>query len=266
MKISDLKFARKIFYTLLVILSYPVFAETPEEKGLRIAKEAKASNLGWKDSQVSMTMTLKNQHGETSVRQVRLKSLEQENDGDKSLSIFDSPRDVKGTAFLSFSHPLADDDQWLYLPALKRVKRIHSRNKSGSFMGSEFAFEDLTSFEVEKYDYKFIKDDQLKDMQTWVIEAYPKDKYSGYTKQVIWIDKAEYRTLKVDYYDRKNALLKTLIMSGYKEYLGKYWRTSLSEMTNHQNGKSTILEWQGYQLNTGLDDQDFNKNALKRAR
>jgi len=167
---------------LFSLASFTSQAETPEEKGLRIAKEAKATDKGWKDNQVLMTMTLKNQHGQTSVRKVRLKSLEQDNDGDKSLSIFDSPRDVKGTAFLSFSHPVGNDDQWLYLPALKRVKRIHSRNKSGSFMGSEFSFEDLTSFEVEKYDYKFIKDDKLNNLDTWVVEAYPKDKYSGYTK------------------------------------------------------------------------------------
>jgi outer membrane lipoprotein-sorting protein len=213
-----------------------------------------------------MIMTLKNQHGETSVRKLRIKSLEQENDGDKSLSMFDSPKDVKGTAFLSFSHPVGNDDQWLYLPALKRVKRIHSRNKSGSFMGSEFSFEDLTSFEVEKYSYKFIKDDKVNARDVWVVEAYPKDKHSGYTKQVLSIDKEHYYSHKIDFYDRKNTLLKTLTQTGHKQYLNKFWRTARSEMINHQNGKSTLLEWNDYKISTGLDDKDFNKNALKRAR
>ncbi len=100
-----------------VLLSSPVMAQTPEERGLEIAKEAKQRDLGWGDMQADMLMVLRNKQGEESVREIRLKSLEQENDGDKSLSVFDKPRDVKGTAFLSFSHPVGADDQWLYLPA-----------------------------------------------------------------------------------------------------------------------------------------------------
>ncbi|MEJ1408739.1 MAG: outer membrane lipoprotein-sorting protein, partial [Candidatus Sedimenticola sp. (ex Thyasira tokunagai)] len=138
-----------------------IYAETAEEKGLAIAKESKARDIGWSDMQADMKMILRNKQGQESLREIRLKSLELESDGDKSLSIFDKPRDVKGTAFLSFSHPVGADDQWLYLPALKRVKRISSRNKSGPFMGSEFAYEDLTSFEVEKYSYKYIGDETV---------------------------------------------------------------------------------------------------------
>ena len=96
-------------------------------------------------------MVLKNRHGDESERDLRIRILEVEGDGDKSLSIFDSPGDVKGTAFLTFTHKFADNDQWLYLPALKRVKRISSGNRSGSFMGSEFAYEDISSEETEKF-------------------------------------------------------------------------------------------------------------------
>ena len=116
------------------LISAPVVAQTPEERGLEIATEAKHRDLGWDDMKANMLMILRNKQGETSIREIRMKSLEQENDGDKSLTVFDKPRDVKGTAFLSFSHPVGADDQWLYLPALKRVKRISSRNKSGPFM------------------------------------------------------------------------------------------------------------------------------------
>ncbi|MGX5201034.1 outer membrane lipoprotein-sorting protein [Aliikangiella sp. IMCC44632] len=240
--------------------------EDPAQKGRAISLQAKQRDLGWQDSQAEMEMVLKNQHGETSVRKMSIKSLEQQNDGDKSLTIFDSPNDVKGTAFLSFSHPNTDDEQWLYLPALKRVKRISSRNKSGSFMGSEFSFEDLTSFEVEKYDYKFLRTETLNGLNTWVIEQYPKDKYSGYSKRVVWIDQQEYRTLRTDFYDRKNSLLKTLTFSDYNLYNDKHWRASKLSMVNHQSGKSTLLTWKDYQFKQGLDEADFNKNALKRAR
>jgi hypothetical protein len=195
-----------------------------------------------------------------------IKSLEQENDGDKSLTVFNAPQDVKGTAFLSFSHVDRNDEQWLYLPALKRVKRISSRNKTGSFMGSEFSFEDLTSFEVEKYDYKYIGDETINGIDCFVVETYPRDKYSGYTKRVIWVDKEHYRVQKIDFYDRKNSLLKTLTFKDYKQYLNKFWRAHTMEMVNHQSGKSTILNWKNYEFQTGVDEKDFNKNALKRAR
>ena len=141
------------------LLSTPVFAQTPEEKGLAIAEERKARDLGWGDSISQAEMILRNAQGQETIRKMRLKSLEVENDGDKALTIFDQPLDVKGTAFLSFSHATTPDDQWMYLPALKRVKRIASRNKSGPFMGSEFAFEDLSSFEVEKYSYQYLRDE-----------------------------------------------------------------------------------------------------------
>ena len=125
------------------LLAPVTMAQTSQEKGLEIAKIRKARDTGWNDSVSKTTMTLRNRHGDESVRKMRLKSLEIQNDGDKSLLIFDQPRDVKGTAFLNFSHTTKPDDQWLYLPALKRVKRISSRNKSGPFMGSEFSYEDL---------------------------------------------------------------------------------------------------------------------------
>ncbi len=258
---------QRIFLTTL-LLSLPnlVVAETAEEKGLRISQESKVRDDGWTDSKATLEMILKNQHGETSVRKMRLKSMEQENDGDKSLTIFDSPSDVKGTAFLSFSHITGNDDQWLYLPALKRVKRISSRNKSGSFMGSEFSFEDLTSFEVEKYRYEYVKDEVIDGENCWVVIQYPLDKYSGYKKRIVWIDQSEYRIRKTDFYDRKDSLLKTLTFSDYQLFNEKFWRPMNLEMVNHQSGKSTLLHYTNFSLNNGLNEKDFNKNALKRAR
>ena len=258
---------KSLAITLLAGLGFsPLFAEETVNKGLEIAKESKFRDIGWKDSQTELNMTLKNQHGQTSTRKMRLKSMEQENDGDKSLTVFDSPRDVKGTAFLSFSHIETNDEQWLYLPALKKVKRISSRNKTGSFMGSEFSFEDLTSFEVEKYDYNLVKEEDLDGEKSWVIEQFPRDKYSGYKRRIVWIDQSEYRVRKTDFYDRKNTLLKTLTFSDYKLHNEKHWRALKMEMVNHQSGKSTLLEYSGFEIGKGLNENEFNKNALKRAR
>ena len=251
---------------LLGLLPLAAHAETPEQKGLAIAIEADRRDTGWGDQTADLKMVLRNRHGQESIREIRTRTLEVAGDGDKSLSIFDNPRDVKGTAFLSFTHATRPDDQWLYLPALKRVKRISSNNKSGPFMGSEFAYEDLTSQEVEKYTYKYLRDEDLDGRPVFVIERYPAYKHSGYTRLVTWLDKEMYQPLKVEFYDRKQSLLKTLTASDHKQYLGKYWRPGKMTMINHQTNKSTDLIWSNYKFQTGLTDRDLDRNSLKRAR
>ena len=258
--------ALKVLIPFIALIPLAVTAQTPEEKGLAIATEADKRDTGFGDSVAELTMELRNKNGDSSIRVLRTQTLEVQNDGDKSLSIFDKPADVKGTAMLTFTHPVSSDDQWLYLPALRRVKRISSANKSGPFMGSEFAYEDLSSQEVEKYHYRWLRDEIYNDVDCFVIERFPIYENSGYTKQVVWIDKAEYRLQKIEFYDRKNALLKTLTAGKYEKYLQRYWRAMELVMVNHQTGKNTRLVYDNYQFRTGLRAADFNKNALKRAR
>ena len=251
---------------IAITLVHGAHAESPEEKGLAIAREMDRRDNGWKDQRANLVMILRNRQGQESRRELRISTLEVDGDGDKSLTVFDRPRDVKGTAFLSFTHATKPDDQWLYLPALKRVKRISSRNKSGSFMGSEFAYEDISSQEVEKYRYKWLRDETVDGRQIMVVEYYPQYENSGYTRQVVWIDSEIWRVVKTEYYDRKDALLKTLTMEDYGQYLDRYWRAGAMHMVNHQTGKSTEIQWSDYRFGTGLRERDFDRNALKRAR
>ncbi len=249
-----------------LMVALPVSAETPEEKGRAVFEEVERRNEGFVDSQVAMLMVLKDKRGNTSEREMRVMTLEGENDEDKTLMVFDTPRDQKGTALLTYSYKKKDDDQWLYLPALKRVKKIASKNKSGPFMGSEFSFEDLAGQDVDEYDYKFLREEACGEGQCFVVESYPHDEYSGYTKIVSWIDKEHYRTFKAEFYDRKKSHLKTLTPTGYKLYEDKFWNPDLMEMVNHQTGKSTELVRSKTEYKTGLNERDFTKNSLKRAR
>ncbi len=243
-------------------------AGSAEEKGLQIAAEWDRRDQGFGNTVSNMEMVLVNRHGDQSKRKMRQKILEIPGDdvGDKSLTIFESPRDVKGTAFLSFAKILDPDDQWLYLPALKRVKRISSKNKSGPFVGSEFAYEDLSAGELKKFTYKWLRDEACGELQCFVVEQSPTYENSGYTRTIVWYDKAEYRQQKIDYYDRKGSLLKTLTFTDYRQYLNKYWRAHNLHMVNHQNGKKTRLVLSEIKFQSGLTDSDFNKNSLKRAR
>jgi outer membrane lipoprotein-sorting protein len=245
-----------------------VLAETAEERGLAIISEADRRDDGYGDSTATMKMTLKNRHGDSSSREMRMKTKEvlDKTLGDKALIVFDQPRDVKGTALLSFTKIIDPDDQWLYLPALKRVKRIASVNKSGPFVGSEFAFEDMASQEVGKYTYKYLRNETCGEMECFVVESYPRYKHSGYTRLIGWLDTTEYRTQKIEYYDRKNALLKTLLLSDYHQYFDRYWRPHSLVMQNHQSGKVSSIVWSDMKLQVGLKDSDFTKNALKRSK
>ena len=235
-------------------------------RGLEIAIEAERRDTGFGDFMANITMTLRNRHGGSSERRMRVRTLEQQDDGDKSLIIFENPGDVKGTSFLSFTHKTATDDQWLYLPEWKRVKRIASSNKSGPFMGSEFAYEDISSQEVEKYTYQFIREETLDDRNHFVVERDPVDPKSGYSRQLAWIDSQEYRVWKVEFYNRGGSLLKTLAVSDYSQYLEKFWRANSWKMVNHVTGKETDLMWDGFAFGNGFEDKDFNRNSLARAR
>ena len=241
-------------------------AQTAEEKGHAIAVEVHERDNGWVDLTADMQMILRNKQGDKSERFLRMSFLEVEDDGDKSLTLFETPRDVKGTAFLSYTHALEDDDQWLYLPALKRVKRIASSNKSGPFMGSEFAYEDLSSQEVEKYNYRWLRDEEINGKTAWVIERIPVYQNSGYTRQVVWINQQIYQPVRIEFYDRKDALLKTLTYGEYQQYEDQFWRPTTMDMVNHQTGKGTTLVWENYLFKTGLSANDFHLNRLKSMR
>ena len=252
----------------LVIVASPVEAQTPEQKGRAVAEEADRQDFGWHDNASIMRMVLRNRSGQESVRELRRRVLEstEKERGDKSIIIFESPRDIQGTALLSHTRILEPDDQWLYLPALKRVKRISSGNKSGPFVGSEFAYEDLVSQEVDKYEYRWLRDEQCGDLECAVVERYPRYENSGYTRQIVWWDKEEYRVQKIEYYDRKDTLLKTLTYHDYQEYNGEYWRPDRMAMVNHQNGKSTDLVFEEWTFGAGVSDNEFTASRLRRAR
>ncbi|WP_350286854.1 outer membrane lipoprotein-sorting protein [uncultured Croceitalea sp.] len=253
---------KSIITTIVLVAFLTGFAQTAEERGLQIAKAAEEADLGFGSSTVELKMTLKNKNGQTSERFLETRTLELTEDGDKSLIVFNSPKDVKGTATLTFTHKVSSDDQWLYLPSIARVKRISSNNKSGPFVGSEFAYEDLSSQEVEKYSYKFLKEEG----SNLVVEQDPVDPKSGYTRRVVTYNKDKgYRIEKIEFYDRKNALLKTLTYSDYKLYKNKFWRAGTFNMVNHQSNKETILKFNNYNFDAELTEDDFTQVALKRA-
>ena len=240
--------------------------ETPQDKGLRLAREASVRDDGFGDFAAAMTMVLRNRQGRETTRSIRFKVLEVPGDGDKSLLVFDEPRDVQGTALLTHGHINGQDDQWLYLPALKRVKRISAAGRSGSFMGSEFSYEDMSPPEVEEYTHTYLRDEPCGEFACTVTEQIPSDENSGYSRRLVWQDTDQLRTWKVELYDVRNSHLKTLTYENYQQYLDRYWRAGRQTMVNHLTGASTVLHWTDYRFRANLDDGEFTQTALRRVR
>jgi hypothetical protein len=242
-------------------------AEPPAgNKAYQIAARSDRSDRGFGDSVVDLKMVLRNAAGQETTRELQIATFElpDENVGDKSLVVFKTPRDIEGTALLSYAKILEPDDQWLYLPALKRVKRVSSANKSGPFVGSEFAFEDFTSLELNKFSYAYLGEERLGELTVDVVERKPRYDNSGYTRQVAKIDQQIFQIRQVDFYDRRGDLLKTLTLDDYREYDEGIWRAQRLHMVNHQTGKSTDLVYGDYAFNTGQSEDDFVKGRLTR--
>ena len=182
---------------------------------------------------------------------------------------FTAPLDVKGTGTLTWQHEDADDDQWLYLPALRTSKRISPGRKTDRFMGTEITYEDLSNYlseSLEKYDYQLTGEERRKDADCYVIEATPTDaqekKNSGYSKRVLWIAKDTYVNVHTEFYDKKGALLKEYSAWDI-ESVGGHYRPLRAKMDNVQTGNKTEVIYAGIQIDTGLESDLFTKTYLE---
>lgn len=241
-------------------------SQNETDQGLEIAQEMDQIDSGYGSYSAAVEMRLRDRKGRESVREMRFQTKEVEGDGDKSLVVFESPHDIRGVAALTYAHPVESDDQWLYLPDLRRVKRIASANQAGPFVGSEFAYEDIGSQELPKYRYRYLREDTHEGRACRVIERVPVDPNSGYSKQIVWVDTERAIPWRIDYYDRKASLLKTLTYFGYQKYAERFWRPDQVEMVNHPLGKSTLITYSDYRFGHVLSDQSLSPAALSRLR
>jgi len=243
---------------LICLLQIALFAQSSEE----VARNSFAKISGYESSISTTTMVLKNSQGDENIRKLRMKKLEGV-DGDKSLLIFLYPNDLKDTKLLSYEVIGGDDKQWLYLPAIKRVKRINSRNKSGSFMASEFSYEDISSQNYKNYLYIGEAKIVVKNgIECFEIIRIPRDKHSGYSKQIVYIGTKSYLAYSGDYYDKQEKLLKKIYFSNYVLLNGVH-RAHKIVIKNIQNKKESSLVWDEDRIKIGLSKKDFSKRVLK---
>lgn len=229
-----------------------------------IVDEIERRVSGYESFTAGLTMTLRGEDGSERERVMEISGLEIPEGGDKTLVVFREPRDLQGTSILTVSHADAPSEQWLYLPALRRTRRIASSSHTDAFMGSEFTYEDIGSQDLRRYSYRYVRGEAIDGSDMHVLEREPLDENSGYSRQVLSVDTQEYRIRHIEYFDRDGQASKTLALDGYERYEGDQWRPARMVMQDLESGRSTILEWSDYAFRTGLEDSDFDPRRLGR--
>ncbi len=244
---------------LLSAITSSLFAMSSQE----VAKRAYNALSGYKSSISYATITIKNPSGAKKEVKLEIKRLESKN-GDKSMATFLSPKNLKGTKLLSYEVVGGDAKQWIYIPSLKMIKRVSSRKKQGTLMGSEFSYEDISSQNYKSYKYSAdAKEEIIDNIAYYKITRVPKSANSAYSKQVIWVKKANFLPSEGEYYDKQNRLFKRVYFLKYK-HIDKVARVVKMKIVNAQNNKSSTLTVTKDKIDAHINSNAFAKSALKR--
>ena len=216
------------------------------------------------DMRARITMRLVSKDGGERVREMTMTRRTVKEGGEQRYFIFfHRPPDVRDLAFLVWKHPGRDDDRWLYVPALKLVRRIAASDKHTSFVGSDFSYEDVSGREPEDDAHKFLRDDKVAGREAWVVESVPKEPGSAdFSRKLSWIDKATGLPLKVEYYDRRGDLARVFTAEELKETQG-FWTVIRRTMKNVQSGHWTEAVLADVRYNQKLSPDLFTERALR---
>ena len=257
---------RTLIFSLSIALLAALPARAQELDGRAIAERADKQNRA-KDEVDRVTMLIFDKSGEKRTRELTTWFLAGEGGEDRSLVRFDAPADVKGTGLLTLQHA-EKDEQWLYLPELRKTKRIAGSSRALSFAGTDFSNFDMRTEDLAHHDYKRLDDAQANGRACYVIEAVPKNddvkEETGYSKRTLWIDKERFTVQRCEYYDKDGKLLKRLVLEGEKQVQG-LWRPVQVTMENVQEGSKTVVQHdRGREINKGIEESKFTKRALER--
>lgn len=249
-------------FAFFLLFSATAFADS-DMNGEAIATRRFAVNRGWGNASARLKMEL-TQGASIARREMAIQSLEQGDSGELNLIRVLTPTDLKGTALLTHTHDRDIDEQWLYLPAIKRTKRIALETKSGAFLSSQFNFEDLSPFQVQKYTYQRRPDENCGTSACYVVDSTPVAATSTYGRIRNWITRDDFRLMKAEFFDREDRLYKTLVVEKYLRYRDKYWKPEIMRMTDHRLDAQTVATWSDMHYDDRLNPHDFDAASLQR--
>ncbi len=254
---------RRFTVILMIVLIMTATLTAEEITGLQIIENVYNRPTG-QDQEGDLTMTLINSRGDERVREIK-QSLKDFDDMEKKIMFFLSPADVRNTSFMNWSYDEVgkDDDQWIYLPALKKVKRISSDSKSDYFMGSDFTYDDLGDRHPSSDSHILLREETVDGEDCYVVESVPKEEEYIYSRTITWIVKDKWIGKKKEFYDEDDDLLKTLTVKEV-EKIKDYLIITYSEMHNVQRDHKTTMVLKNVTVDTGISDNKFTERMLKR--
>lgn len=263
-----------LVYGLTITVLFSAAAQAAEMSAYEVMRKVDTRYDG--DSSIGeFTMVLIDRRDRQRTRNLRIYSKDYEADS-KTLSLFESPADIRGTAYLNFKWDDTDrdDDSWLYLPALQRVKRLASSDTSDSFMGSDFTFADINGYEIDWFDYSFVNESEVIDgHEVWVIEATPKPEFkqraeeaTGYSKMQTWIRKDIFVQVRGQAWELKGNRIK-YFNSSEIELIDDIWTTKRLQVISTRNGRqehASVLQINSINYNVEVDDSTFSTESMQR--
>ena len=252
----------------------PTFKSDAAAHGKQIAQHVDSFDSGWVDSYAKSTITIINARGDKSVSKTRQLTLEAKG-GNKALIRYMSPASVRGVAALTHENHKGTDDSWLYLPASRRVRRVAGANRTSSFQGTEFTYEDITRIVPSRYKWKFVEKTKKNGASVLKVEATPTYKNTGYSKLHFYFNPKHWRAEEIEFYDKGDRLLKVLTFGKWKLHHGRFWRARKLSMKNKQTQKQSIIEISTQFVNValyskkdgtarkGLKESAFTRRALE---
>jgi outer membrane lipoprotein-sorting protein len=216
------------------------------------------------DMKGDLNMTLTNSRGDSRVRKI-MQFTKDFGESEKKIMFFQYPADVRNTSFMTWGYDEAgkEDDQWIYLPALKKVKRISSDSKSDYFMGSDFTYDDLGDRHPTDDSHKLLGEDRVQEQNCYKVESRPKDEEYMYSKTITWVSRDNWIALKKEFYDEDGDLLKTLNVKKYKNIKG-FWIILSSEMHNIQKEHTTNMQLENVKINSNIANRMFSVRMMRR--
>lgn len=223
------------------------------------------------DSVFEATFTLVSKQGNERIRKTVGSTKLQPNGLDQMrITRFISPPDVKGTSTLVVERAEKDDDIWIYLPALKKVRRLVSNNKKDSFLGTDFSYADVIGYPVSNWSYSLVREEAVDGEACYVISAVPKTDIvktdSGYSKRVDWVRKSNFVTVKSEFWDESGQPLKTATFGDIRmvdQKAGK-WQAMRLEANNTQTGHRTVIQFDSFKVNQKVDEQIFTTRHMEK--
>ncbi len=259
---------RTIFKTLMttsfvvLIATTTVFAQTGRDIMLKADNRPEA-----KTNQTELTMTIINKRGKKRVRKLKSYSMDVGKDK-KTLMFFEYPGDVKGTGLLTWDYDKIgkDDDKWLYLPAMKKTRRISGASaKKDYFMGTDFTYDDMGDRNIDEDTHKLLGEEEVNGHKCWKVESTSKDKRDIFSKKIIWLRQDILIPEKVDFYDRMGKLHRQMVIEKV-EKKKEYWVVMKMLMTNVQTNHKTIIEFDEMELDKPMDEGKFTVQILEKGR